>query len=85
MSFHAATVGRLTSSDEFGGDPLDNVHLDLDVDEEGHHGNQQSEHLSWTTPANQVSGREKMQGKVVGEKYLMVCKSKMMLFLEIVF
>jgi len=46
MSFHAATVGRLTSSDEFGSDPLDNVHLDLDVDEEGHHGNQQSEHLS---------------------------------------
>ncbi|KAJ8584479.1 hypothetical protein M405DRAFT_460746 [Rhizopogon salebrosus TDB-379] len=33
-SFHAATVGRLTSSDEFGGDPLDDVHHDLDINEE---------------------------------------------------
>jgi hypothetical protein len=45
LSFHAATVGRLTSSDEFGGDPLDNIHLDLNVHEE-HHGSQQSDHLS---------------------------------------
>jgi hypothetical protein len=33
-SFHAATVGRLTSSDEFGGDPLDDVRHDLDINEE---------------------------------------------------
>ncbi|OJA11000.1 hypothetical protein AZE42_06332 [Rhizopogon vesiculosus] len=33
MSFHAATVGRLTGSDEFGSDPLDDVRRDLDVNE----------------------------------------------------
>ena len=31
LSFHAATVGR-TSSDEFGSDPLDDVHHDQNVD-----------------------------------------------------
>jgi hypothetical protein len=33
-SFHAAPIGRLTSSDEFGGDPLDDVRHDLDINEE---------------------------------------------------
>ena len=33
-SFRAAPIGRLTSSDEFGGDPLDDVCHDLDINEE---------------------------------------------------
>jgi hypothetical protein len=33
-SFRAAPIGRLTSSDEFGGDPLDDVRHDLDINEE---------------------------------------------------
>jgi len=35
-SFHAATVGRLTSSDEFGNDPMDDVRRDLDANEGDH-------------------------------------------------
>jgi hypothetical protein len=32
LTLHAATVGHITSSDEFGSDPLDYVHDDLDCD-----------------------------------------------------
>lgn len=59
LSFHAATVGRLTSSDEFGSDPLDDVRRDLDV----HEGEQLADvHSSCASePANDIaeaSGRE---------------------------